>query len=140
VLPEEYEIISQYTEVLLGDSRSPAYPFAGFVVNFNVSTKVHRDWTDLKFCVVLVISEDCEGGDLCFMEPGIRLELQNGDMVAFPSHSISHFNMDYIGKRASIVFHSDREGQKWAKNRNGWDHTAYMNTTKNGGLARQKKA
>lgn len=104
------------------------------MINFNVCTKIHRDWTDLKFCVVLVISENCVGGDLCFSEPGIRLELRNGDMVVFPSHKISHFNMPFVGERASVVFHSDREGKKWADNRNGWDHSEFLNKTHNGGV------
>ncbi len=104
----------------------PAYPFTGFIVNFNITTKLHRDWNDLKFCLVLVASQDCVGGDLCFMEPGIRLGLKHGDMVLFRSKELSHFNLHFRGKRASIVFHSDSAGEDWVRDRNGWNKSIYM--------------
>lgn len=128
ILPEEYSIIGQFADVLPGDATSPVYPFSGFVVNFNVSTHIHRDLNDKKLCIVLVISDDdCEGGDICFLEPGIRLELLCGDMVLFPSSKISHFNLNFKGERASLVFHSDGTGENWVSNRNQWDHNIYMN-------------
>jgi hypothetical protein len=114
--------------VLPGDGFSPAYPFSGFVINFNVCTKIHRDLNDKKLCIVMAISDDqCEGGDICFLEPGIRLQLICGDMVAFPSAKISHFNMNFRGERASLVLHSDSSGDNWVKNRNNWEHNIYMN-------------
>jgi hypothetical protein len=114
--------------VLPGDGFSPAYPFSGFVINFNVCTKIHRDVNDKKLCIVMAISDDqCEGGDICFLEPGIKLQLICGDMVAFSSAKISHFNMNFRGERASLVLHSDSSGDNWVKNRNNWDHNIYMN-------------
>lgn len=71
------------------------------------------------------------GGDLCFLETGIRLELKNGDMVIFPSAKISHFNMHFKGERASLVFHSDGSGDNWLENRNHWDHSIFMNVETN---------
>ncbi|KAF9479843.1 hypothetical protein BDN70DRAFT_764456, partial [Pholiota conissans] len=121
ILPDEYKILTQYADVLPAGGESATYPFTGFVINFNVTTNVHRDWNDLKFCVVLVLSEDCQGGDLCFMEPGIRLQLTSGNAVLFRSSELSHFNMHYDGMRASLVFHSDFAGEKWSKTRNGWE-------------------
>lgn len=111
-LPEEFEVIGLYAEVLPADGFSPVYPFSGFVVNINVCTKIHRDSRDLRLCVVLALSDDnCIGGDICFKEPGIRLQLRCGDMVIFPSHRLSHFNTHFKGERASLVFHTDSTGE-----------------------------
>ncbi|KAF8955785.1 hypothetical protein BDZ97DRAFT_1606480, partial [Flammula alnicola] len=41
ILPEEYDIIGQYADVLPAGGFSPAYPFSGFVINFNVCTRIH---------------------------------------------------------------------------------------------------
>ena len=119
------EIISQFAEVLPADAESTAGPFGGFVVNFNVATKIHRD-NDRCICVVLVISEDCLGGDLCLEEFGIRFSLINGDVVAFPSQKISHFNTHFLGKRISIVFHTDADSKSWINHRNHWQHSLCM--------------
>ena len=94
-------------------------------------TKLHRDWNDLKFCLVLILSEDCEGGDIYFMEPGIRLGLKSGDLVLFRSRELSHFNLHFKGKRASIVFHSDSAGKDWVTDRNGWQESMYINVVEN---------
>ena len=89
------------------------------MINMNVATRVHRDEGDLSLCFILEIS-DCKGGELCLMEPGLVIELRNGDGVAFCSNKITHFNLDFKGKRASLVFHSDRAGLAWCKDGNGW--------------------
>jgi len=60
------------------------------------------------------------------------LGMQSGDVIIFKSAKISHFNLHYIGKRASLVFHTDRAARSWAKDRNGWDHNFFMRTTKRG--------
>ncbi|KAF8074194.1 hypothetical protein FPV67DRAFT_1359214, partial [Lyophyllum atratum] len=74
LLPVEYQVLSQYVDVLPGDGLSPAYPFGGFVLNINVTTLIHRDYQDLKLCMVIVATDkDCEGGDLCLEEPGLAL-------------------------------------------------------------------
>ena len=65
------------------------------------------------------------------MEPGIRLELKNGDLVLFRSRELSHFNLHFKGKRASIVFHSDSAGRGWVMDRNGWKSSMYMNVMDN---------
>lgn len=129
VLPEDFDVIAQFADVLPAGGFSPAYPFTGFVINLNVTTKLHRDTGDLNFCLVMVISEDCTGGDLCFLEPGIRLELGHGDIVLFRSKELSHYNMHFRGKRASIVFHSEAAGQEWVNSRNKWKGSIYMNHT-----------
>lgn len=128
VLPQEYDKLNLYVDKLPADSVTPAYPFGGFVLNINVSTSVHRDWKDLHLCMVVVIaSEDCEGGDLCFEELGLAVELRNGDMAIFASSKLSHFNTFYRGERCSMVFHTDAAGEGWLYNCNGWDGTWFMN-------------
>jgi len=115
-------------EILPCNDASPVYPFSGFVINLNVTTRIHRDWGDQDICLVLVI-KDGIGGELCLMEPGIVLGLRNGDAVVFASSKISHFNLHFIGKRASLVFHSDASATSWVKDRNGWKHNVYFRTT-----------
>lgn len=105
-MPKEYEILSQYCDILPADGIAPTYPFGGWIVNLNISTLIHCDYQDLKLCLIVVAS-DCEGGDLCLEKPRIALELKNGDMVIFASSKLSHFNSHFNGKRASLVFHSN---------------------------------
>ncbi|PPR05289.1 hypothetical protein CVT26_011613 [Gymnopilus dilepis] len=131
LLPKEYEILDIYCDILPADDLSPVYPFTGFVVNFNVTTSIHRDWKDFSLCCVLAISDDdCEGGELCFEELGLVMKLKSGDMVLFASSRLSHFNMPYQGERCSIVFHSDSGLDGWAyKNRNGWGNSRFLNVS-----------
>lgn len=119
LLPDDYRILSQYVDILPCNDVSPVYPFTGFVLNINVTTLVHRDPEDEKICLVLVIS-DCEGGELCFVESGLVIALQLGDMIAFPSTKLTHFNAHFSGHRVSIVFHSDKHFRRWAEDNNGW--------------------
>jgi hypothetical protein len=133
VLPEEYKVISLFADVLPAGGTTPAYPFGGFVINFNVTMRIHRDGEDLKFCVVLVVTDGCEGGDLCLLEPGLRLSLQHGDVVVFRSDILSHFNLHFKGKRASVVLHTDKAGMDWVKDRNGWERSTFIHPACNGG-------
>lgn len=129
LLPESYETLSFLIEALPNCDTSPVHPFSGFVLNVNVSTRIHRDWGDEDICLVLVLS-DCVGGELCLMEPGVVLNVKTGGVVIFKSSEISHFNLHYSGKRASMVFHTDRAARSWAKDRNGWQHNMYMLSTR----------
>lgn len=133
VLPEDCDLISQFAQTLTAGGTSMVYPFTGFVINFNVSTNLHRDWNDLSYCMVMVVTDGCEGGDLCFEEAGVRLELQHGDVVIFRSNELSHFNLNFKGKRASLVFHTDKDGEQWAKGRNNWDKSIFMHRSIRGG-------
>ena len=89
ILPEHTKILQQWVDILPSNEFSPVFPFSGLVINVNVATRAHRDWGDLSLCLVLEIS-DCEGGELCMMEPGLVLHLRSGDTVAFPSHKVTH--------------------------------------------------
>lgn len=93
-----------------------------------MSTLIHRDWNDKELCIVIPIS-DCEGGDLVLFELGLVLTLNSGDMVIFRSGEISHFNLHYRGKRASLVLHSDRSGDYWVNGRNNWADNIHFQST-----------
>lgn len=98
----------------------------GYVLNINVTTKIHRDPNDKDICLVIVITSDCEGGELCLLEPGLVLALRNGDIIVFPSCKISHFNLHYKGRRASLVLQSDKWLSGWLKDGNGWDGNIHI--------------
>ena len=108
-----------FVDVLPGATSSPAYPFSGFVINFNVSTKVHRDGKDLAACLVMPIGT-FEGGEIVLVEPGLVLSMRSGDILIFPSCTISHLNLHYVGRRGSLVCHTDREGVEWVQKNLGW--------------------
>ena len=75
--------------------------------------------------MVLTISE-CEGGALVLHESGIVVETGNGDSVCFPSVTQTHYNLDFWGLRGSLVFHTDKDLQRWFKNMNGWIDNDYF--------------
>lgn len=118
-LPEDCEIISGFVDCLPGNHAVPCYPFPGLVINFNVATRLHKDKNDGDFCVSVAFCVG-EGGELCLKEPGILCHSRPGDVFAFRSSRTSHFNLDYVGKRISFVFHTERTGDLWADGRNGW--------------------
>ncbi|KIO05430.1 hypothetical protein M404DRAFT_15392 [Pisolithus tinctorius Marx 270] len=124
-LPEEYEVMSMVARALPGNAFSPAEPFTSIVLNINVRTQVHRDRQDREFCLVLAIGQ-FQGGSLVLVEPGLVLELRQGDFVVFRSPEVSHLNLDYTGERASLVLHTDREMDSWVWNQNGWGHNVTL--------------
>lgn len=130
LFPDTVKILETIIDILpLGDAM-PLHPFTSFVINFNVSTLVHRDYKDKEVCIVFQFS-NCEGGELVLVEPGLVIRMRNGDGVIFRSAEISHFNLDYTGERVSMVFHTDNSMDDWAKDRNSWIHNIYMRTLVN---------
>jgi hypothetical protein len=127
LLPDNYQILSQFVDILPCEEPSPVYPFTGFVINLNVTTRIHRDYKDNDICIVICIS-DCEGGELCLQELGLVINQCCGDAIIFKSSKLSHFNLHYRGRRASLVFHSDNMTTGWVKDRNGWKHNIFMKT------------
>ena len=104
LLPENVAKLKIALEISPCSHTSPVYPFSGYVVNLNVSTRAHRDLQDKKICLIIVISsEDCIGGELCLVEPGLVLRLRNGDAIVFASATLTHFNTHYISRRVSLV-------------------------------------
>jgi len=98
-------------------------PFLSLVFNINVVTKCHRDGKDKDFCLVLPIG-DFLGGELVMMETGLVVEVLQGDFTVFSSAKITHFNLHYQGRRASVVLHTDEAMDQWESERNGWEHNA----------------
>ncbi|TEB34342.1 hypothetical protein FA13DRAFT_1789461 [Coprinellus micaceus] len=125
LLPEEFSALEVSINVLpVGDSVL-CHPFTSVVVNFNVNTIMHVDDKDKEICVVFQLS-DCTGGELCLAEPGLVLRLRNGDGVIFKSNEVTHFNLDYVGERMSIVFHSDSDLDAWVEDYNGWGSNRFF--------------
>jgi len=108
------------------NANSPAFPFSGFVVNLCVSTNGHRDPKDKRICLVIPFGE-WKGGEICLYELGLVIKLKAGDILVFPSCDITHFNLHFSGLRGSMVFHSDRQGDSWVQDYNGW--SSYITTT-----------
>lgn len=120
-LPVQYHCLSVNLQRIPNSEPIPTAPFCGYVLNLHVATEVHKDDGDPPggLCVVVVFGE-FEGGSLVLYEPGLRLDLKNGDVVMFPSSRISHFNLHYRGKRGSIVMHGDRWYKTWVEGKTGW--------------------
>ena len=146
-MPDSYKKLAKYGNCLPGDEFLAGYPFGGIVLNLNIATRIHRDTEDLDLCLIIVISK-CIGGDLVLLEPGLVLGQRNGDAMVFPSGDISHYNMNFAGFRASIVFHSDRASESWTgtpsyisemsttrsrdksiSDRNGWGKNIYFRSS-----------
>jgi len=114
------------------NASTAVWPFGGFVVNINARTIIHVDPNDEdKYCAVLAVN-DCKGGQLVLLEPGIVLELKCRDLVVFCSRKISHFNCHYEGYCMSLVFHSDYHNKTWREredgsSRNGWGSNININ-------------
>ncbi|KAK7026565.1 hypothetical protein R3P38DRAFT_2705473 [Favolaschia claudopus] len=122
-LPEQYSELHIYADSLPLCAASPAYPFGGFVINVSGCSWGHRDEGDNILCFVIgaIPPGKCEGGQLCLYELGLSFDIQLGDVIAFPSCDITHFNQHFTGYRATIVLHSDRQSKVWEQKRNGWD-------------------
>jgi hypothetical protein len=61
------------------------------------------------------------------MWAGLVLDLKEGDILIFPSHRITHFNLHFDGVCGSIVLHSNKEVKSWNTSRNGWDGHMVVN-------------
>lgn len=118
-LQEEFKLLMEVTSVLPGNCSPPVAPFVSLVVNINVCTKAHRDSQDRHLCLVIPIGH-FEGGALCLLENRLVLELRAGDVALFRSSEVTHFNLDYRGARASLVFQTDKEFAAWLRDCNGW--------------------
>ena len=110
VLPDKFKNLSILVDALPLNEWMPAYPFSGIVINVNIATRAHRDKADEEVCLVITISE-CLGGALVLHESGIVVESDNGDCVGFSSVTQTHYNLDFIGLRASMVLHTDKDLQ-----------------------------
>lgn len=119
-LPDDYDQLRVFCELLPLNHLPATYPFPGFVLNLQVCTQAHVDSNDDRICVVIPFGA-FRGGELVLHEMGLVIELQEGDIVIFPSSKLTHFNLHFTGVRGSVVMHSDKEVKSWIKDRNGWD-------------------
>ena len=101
----------------------PLPPFAGQVINVNFKTRIHRDTMDDTWCLALPLGQ-WEGCDLVLDELGLVFDLRPGHFLFFRSRDLSHFNLDFKGKRLGLIFHNDlhlkssvRVYQRWGKER-----------------------
>ncbi|KAK6995672.1 hypothetical protein R3P38DRAFT_2567044, partial [Favolaschia claudopus] len=117
-LPDQYDNIKIVAESLPMGGSSPAYPFTGFVLNISSCTWAHRDG-DKIMCFVIPLGK-FKGGQLGQLETRFCFDLQMGDVLAFPSCDITHFNCHFTGSRVTVVLHTDPKGDAWVKNCNGW--------------------
>ncbi|KLO11765.1 hypothetical protein SCHPADRAFT_941756 [Schizopora paradoxa] len=113
-LPSVHEELESIIEVLPLNGSSPFHPFSGVVLNINCATNIHRDPKDQTLCMVIPFG-NFAGGELVLEELGLVLQLAHGDVVAFLSGKISHFNLHFHGQRGSLVLHSDSHLTHWNK-------------------------
>jgi hypothetical protein len=117
-LVEELELV---VDVLPLFENTTSSVFTGFALNIGVQTLPHWDKFDFKqFCMVLSFG-DAKGGDLCLVEAGLQFELCPGDVVAFMSGQLTHFNLPFAGCRLTIVCYTERSLEAWLHgNHNAW--------------------
>jgi hypothetical protein len=125
VLPTNFNDLDNLVEILPLNEWALAYSWSSIVVNANIATCTHRDKANEQVCMILTISE-CKGEVLVLHEVGIVVESRSGDAVVFPSISQAHYNLDFCGLRAFLVFHTDKDLQCWFKNINGWMDNIYF--------------
>jgi len=124
ILPEHFESLSNVFEDLPFEPKFAAlFPFTKLVINVGAQTEGHTDPKDDGLCVVIPFG-DWEGGELCLYHPGVVLGLEPGDVVAFPSDRISHFNLEMSGLHGSLVLATDKDiRSSWMQHKNFWKYT-----------------
>jgi hypothetical protein len=112
--------LEYFVDILPLGEKTTSTAFTGFALNIGVQTKPHLDKKDMrKFCMVIVLG-DGDGGDLCFHELGIRITARPGDVIAFMSGWLTHFNTPFQGRRVSIVNYTEHSMSSWGEKGNGW--------------------
>ena len=93
-------------------------------MNINFRTRAHKDVQDFGLCIAMPFGE-WEGGDLVLYELGLVLDLRQGSLCVFKSSIVTHFNLDFTGKRFAIILHTDDKiataeqcYEQWANNAN----------------------
>ena len=74
---------------------------------------------DKLLCLVLAVGR-FTGGGLVMKEQGLVLDLEHGDFAVFASGDTTHFNLNYVGERVSLVLHTDGGFDRWENGQNGW--------------------
>ena len=76
-LPDAFDRLRVFCEILPLNQMPATYPFPGFVLNIQVCTEAHVDANDDTICVVIPFGP-YEGGELVLYEAGLVLEIQEG--------------------------------------------------------------
>ncbi|KZV81988.1 hypothetical protein EXIGLDRAFT_779094 [Exidia glandulosa HHB12029] len=118
-LPDVYNKLVEYEECLPLGALSPASPFAGFVVNIAPATIIHRN-RDLSDLCMDYTYGDFTGGELVLHQARLVVQFKAGTGGGFASYALDHFNLDYIGSRASAILHTERCSNSWYLRRNDW--------------------
>jgi len=124
LLPDLSDKLQEYVDSLPDQEVVPMEPFASVVININACTAFHRDWNDWIICGVLPIA-DCVRGATVLHQYGVAIHGRSGDFLLFRSADTNHYNDHYVGRRASLVFHTDSAAKDWIKNCNGWINNDY---------------
>jgi hypothetical protein len=123
--PEKHKKLSSgFSDKLPYTTRNPFHPHSGVSINCNARTTGHFDPNDaLDSCTTGSFGE-FTGGELVYWQLGLIVKPRKLEALDFFSRLLFHFNLDYFGFRGSIVFHTEKEGQrKWCSNdNNGWSH------------------
>ncbi|EIM84636.1 uncharacterized protein STEHIDRAFT_112965 [Stereum hirsutum FP-91666 SS1] len=125
-LPHQVKQFRGYVDIQPMDRPSPTSPFTGFHLNLRVATDGHVDDNDFGPCAVTTLAT-FKGGQLVLHELGLVIDLRPGQVLFFPSRSITHYNLHFEGERVSIVLSFDKEALKWVKTANGWRHILASN-------------
>ena len=68
---------------------------------------IHKNRGDVKDSwVAMICCREFEGGELCFLGLGLKLEHKPGDVIFFCSTLLEHFISNFDGNRTSLVFFS----------------------------------
>jgi hypothetical protein len=118
-LPEEYNNLATYCNLIPYSYTPPTHAFHGVVANLQVATNSHKDVPDDAICIIMPWGF-YTGGECVFEEVGLVIDLPSGSGVTFPSYGVTHYNLHFTGWRASTVCHSEKEGCSWVQHKNGW--------------------
>ena len=113
-LPEQYEKDLKLTrDLIIDDYRLVDTPYTTININVNHAIKHHRDSGNIKgsYSNVLILKENCLGGELVLPEYGLALEQSDGALCIFRGQEEIHGVMPLIKTnddfyRASIVFYT----------------------------------
>jgi hypothetical protein len=107
-LPAEFDELEETASAVPMFHKHHAYPFTGFVVNVSCRSEVHKDAKDRCMCVVIPIGQ-YDRGELVIEELGLVVDLRPGQFLAFKSKYLTHYNLDFEGRRVSIVLQTDED-------------------------------
>ena len=92
-----------------------AHLFAAVAINKLVQTKVHKDLSDLRYGISIIICwGKFKGAELVFTELGVCVPFLPGSIVMFRSAIFSHYNMLVDGEHYSMVLMTNKNLSNWS--------------------------